>query len=398
MDLRSYMRRYGLGLGCLAFVAGFALLHAASPHAYEFFTRVPDGSAKFHPFIDLRSILQGGVCWRAGVDVYRPSPCLGGVFNYSPLLLRIALLPIGPADTLTGGLLFCAAFALALAGLPAPRDWRAWRVYAAAAFSPVSYYALEQGNLDVLIFALTVLALRLPWRGAAYAIFAAGAAAKFYPAALFILALRENRRRVLLLACAGSAALAVAAAFYGHDLVSAVVQLPSGTPFRASFGRIDFTRGLAMLHMLPHGSAQAGGWALALLALGIAALRQGFWRSALTSLAEAEKSFLIAGAAVISFCFLTAQNIEYRGIFLLLALPGLMRLNLRALPCIILLLLWEAVPRAMLAGLIQPYFPSPLTFTFWLLRETLWWWLIVEFLAIALAFTRQEFRRLRAQN
>ncbi|HYP62990.1 MAG TPA: hypothetical protein VEQ16_03845, partial [Acidocella sp.] len=99
--------------------------------------------------------------------------------------------------------------------------------------------------------------------------------------------------------------------------------------------------------------------------------------------------------AVISFCFMTAQNIEYRAIFLLLALPALVRLagwrvEFLPLPWVVVALLWEAVPRAALAGLIQPYYPTPLTFAFWLLREALWWWLMVELLAALLAFAAQK--------
>jgi hypothetical protein len=395
---KGWMLRHGLGLVCAALVLAFTALHALVPHAYLFFTRIPDGAAKLQPFVDLRAILQGGMCWRQGVDVYRPSACLwGGVFNYSPLLLRAAYLPIGPEDTLVGGLLFCAAYAVALSALPPPRSWKEWRLYAACACSPVAYYALEQGNLDALIFALTVLALRLPWRwrAGAYAIFTAGAAAKFYPASLFILALRENRRFLLLLAGAGGIALVLALALYGPDLLSALVQLPSGTPFRASFGRIDLPRGLAMLHYWPRTHTQLDGWALALLAFCAATWRRPTWHAALGRLKEDEALFLVAGAAVISFCFMTAQNIEYRAIFLLLTLPALVRLagwraELRPLPWVVALLLWEAVPRAVLAGLIQPYYPTPLTLSFWLLREALWWWLMVELLGALLAFAAQK--------
>ena len=167
---RIFLLRYGMGLACLALVLFFAFLHAVTPHLYMFFTRIPDGLAKPHPFVDLRAILQGGACWRQGVNVYRPSGCLGGgVFNYSPLLLRAALLPIGPQDTLAGGLLFCAAYAAALTQLPPPGTWSEFRFRAAAAFSPAAYYALEQGNLDTLIFAASVLALTLSWRQRSWA-------------------------------------------------------------------------------------------------------------------------------------------------------------------------------------------------------------------------------------
>jgi hypothetical protein len=402
VGLRGWLLRHGLGLCCLALILIFALLHVVAPHIYVFFSRIPDGVAKPHPFVDLRAILQGGACWRQGVNVFAPSACLGGgVFNYSPLLLQAAWLPIGPRDTLAGGLLFCAAYAAALAALPAPSGWGAFWLRAAAAFSPAAYYALEQGNLDTLIFALTVLALRLPWRrrGWGFALFALAAAAKFYPVALFALALRESRRTLAMLAAAGLAAGLLAMALYGHGLVAAVDLIPSGTPFRASFGRIDLLRGLAWLRLLPPGGALAWSWALAFCALLIALWRRPAWSRALPALAADEAVFLIAGAVVTLFCFMAAQNIEYRAIFLLLTLPGLARLapfglSFRLLPWLITLLLWEAVPRAALSGLTQPYLPHPAMLCFWLLREALWWWLISECLALALAFVTHETGRL----
>lgn len=394
---REWLLRYGLGLGCLGLVLVFVLLHAVAPHVYVFFTRIPDGAGKWHPFVDLRAILQGGACWRQGVDVYAPSPCLGGgIFNYSPLLLRVALLPIGPKDALAGGVLFCGAYAGALCLLPSPAGWGEFWLRAAAALSPAGYYALEQGNLDVLIFAAVVLVLRQGWRrrGLAYAVFALGAGAKFYPVALFALALRESRRVFLFLTGAGLVLTALALVFYGHGLAAAITSIPSGTPFRASFGRIDLTRGLVMLRLLPHGSAQICAWGLALAALALAVWRRAVWARKLAGLPVNEALFLVAGAVVIAFCFMAAQNFEYRAIFLLLTLPGLCRLG-RFLPGVVLVLLWEAVPRAMLAGLAQPYLPHPAAFVFWLLREGAWWWLVVEFLAIALAFAEAELQRLK---
>lgn len=393
----DWLLRYGPGLGCLGLVLLFALLHAAAPHMYMFFTRIPDGAGKWHPFVDLRAILQGGACWRQGVDVYRPSACLGGgTFNYSPLLLRAALLPLGPRDALAGGLLFCCAYAGALCLLPCPAGWNEFWPRAAAALSPAAYYALEQGNLDTLIFAATVLVLRLGWRrrGWGYAVFALGAGAKFYPAALFALGLRESRRVFLRLAVAGMVLSALALLLYGPGLAAAVTTIPSGTPFRASFGRIDLTRGLAMLHLLPHGTVQLCSWALALAALALAFWRRPAWARRLAGFTVDEAGFLVAGAMVTCFCFMAAQNIEYRAIFLLLTLPGLCRAA-PWLAWVVVALLWEAVPRAVLSGLAQPYLPHPPGLCFWLLREALWWVLVVECLAIAMAFADSELRRLK---
>lgn len=383
--------RFRLSALGLALLAAVAVLHALDLPAYMWLTRLTDGAAKPHPFVDLRAILQGGACWRQGVDVYRPSACLGGgVFNYSPVLLRLAYLPFGPADTLPLGLGFCAAFLAALALLPPPASrGEAW-LRAAASFSPASFYALEQGNLDTLIFAAAIFAVwRLacpgPARPLAYALFAAAAAAKFYPAALFTLALSESRRTRLALGLAGLAGLVLALALFGHGILAALVLIPSGTPFRATFGRIDLARGLAMLHHLPM-PADAASWGMTLVALAAAWPRRRVWASTLPCLAPGMLLFLIASAATTLFCFLAAQNVEYRALFLLPALPALARLGRWGLGGIIAALMWEALPRALISGLAQPYLPSPPAFALWLLREALWWGLAIELAALLLAF------------
>ena len=388
----------------LAVLAAFAALHELALPVYEFFTRVPDGVAKARPFVDTLAILQAGACWRDGVNVYHPSACLdGGVFNYSPILLRAALLPIGPHDTLAVGLLLCLGFLAALALLPAPaRGWE-FRLRLAACLSPASYYALEQGNLDAGLFAAIMLAVWLLLRAprarlAAYGIFALGAAAKFYPVACFVLALREKRGVVMALAVAGLAGLALVAALYGRDVASALSIIPSGTPFRATFGRIDLPRGLAMLHVL-HSLAGLLSWAMAAAMLGAGLALHRYWARALAVLDEPRRLYLVTGAAVTLFCFLAAQNIEYRAVYLLPTLPGLWwlgaaRPRMRVLLAAIMLLLWEAVPRALISGLSQPYIPSPPAVWLWLLREGLWWWVAAEFTGLLFAFIFEQVRRL----
>jgi hypothetical protein len=110
------------------------------------------------------------------------------------------------------------------------------------------------------------------------------------------------------------------------------------------------------------------------------------YRKSINRLDEPRTLCLIAGAAIITFCFFAAQNIIYRAVFLLLTLPGLSALarahrRLTPLPAAIALLMWEALPRALLAA-----FAPSWSFTFWALREILWWWLVIELGAILLAY------------
>jgi hypothetical protein len=109
----------------------------------------------------------------------------------------------------------------------------------------------------------------------------------------------------------------------------------------------------------------------------------------LDALAAPERLFLLAGAMIISFCFCVAQNLDYRGIFLLLTLPALVSLRmagdreLRLFLVAVLLLLWEGMFRH-LAGHVG----YPVQVLVWLGREYLWWWVVVRLLAICICWLR----------
>jgi hypothetical protein len=420
ISLRRFASRHAIALLAFAGFVLFWLIRAVDLPLFVFFTRVADGVGKPAPFADLRAILQAGACWREGVDVYRPSACLhGGVFNYSPFLLRAAYLPIGPRNTMVGGVLICLVFFTALALLPRPKSTGEFWVQLAAALSTTVFYALDQGNFDVVIFALTVFCIRVmtlrhQTRAAAYGVFVLAAAMKFYPVALLVTVIREPLRNFLAIAMLGIVAGGVFLVLYGQDILAAVKIIPSGTPFRATFGAIDLPRGLNLLHLLTANRTNAmlapvfrpdfssGQKVVALASYGlsfaamIAMLRvQARYVQALKGLDEERLLCLITGSAVIVFCFFAAQNVYYRAIFLLLTLPGLWHLARRDgmqkfLVAAILFLLWEAPIRDGLAR-------TSLAVPFWLFREGLWWWVVVQFGALNLAFLARETTRLRAE-
>lgn len=389
-------RMFALPLLVYAVLGFFALLWAWWPALYTPLSALVDGAPHPKPFIDLHDILLAGACFRQGVAVYRPSACLdGGVFNYAPAMLRLAYLPLGPAARMPGGVLFCLGYGAALALLPLARPRRDFWVLAAACASPAVLYGLEQGNFDVAVFILVLAALRLLLLGAvlgavlgAYTVFLALAALKFYPASLLVLALREPAARFFAVAAAVLLAFLIYLAMYGHDTGAAVAVLPSGTPFKATFGMIDLPRGLGRLHWLAPNAA----WALCAASLSGMFWRQNQARAALAQLDAPRRLFLLAGAAVMVFCFIAAQNVEYRAIFLLPTLPGLLALKRGGLIAIILLLLWEAVFRDAL-GLLGP---AP-QHVFWLLRETLWFWLMIALGRMVVAFAFHEISRLKRE-
>jgi hypothetical protein len=397
-------RLSALGAAGLAVVAA---LHALWLPGYLWLTTLSDGQPKRHPFVDLHDILLAGQCWRQGVNVYAPSACLGGgVFNYAPALLRLAWLPIGTTDTLVGGLLFCAAYLLALRLLPVSQG-RFWPL-AAGCFSTSAFYALEQGNLDVLVFGLCLVGVwaqhgRLPARLAGYGLFTACAAAKFYPAALLVLALRERRAVLLALGGAGLVVGLVLAVPLWHGMAAALGSIPSGTPFRATFGRIDLARGMVMLGWLPGlpglgraGTASLASWLMAAAALGLAVRGRAGWAAALARLPDGERLLLVAAGAVYGVCFLAAQNVEYREVFLLPALPGLLRLGRTGLVAGILLLLWEAAGRDLVGGITPySYHPGAGLAAFWAVRELASWWVFTALAGLSWAFAARETGRLR---
>jgi hypothetical protein len=405
-----------IGVIGLALFGAFTALRLIDLPLYETFTALPDALRKPDPFVDLKAILQAGLCWRHGVNVYTPNACMGGgEYNYAPILLRLAYLYLRPNETIWLGLLQAAAFFASLRLLPAPASAREARLLLACALSIAVFYGIEQGNLDIAIFVLTVLGLRVVLhfgrlRFAGYAFFCAAAAAKFYPAALLVTALRERRRtfiRITLAACCFGVVLIW---FDAHGLSHAAAAIPSGTPFRASFGRIDIPRGLYFLHILSAhrlnallgmnlvntgvSAVNVVSYAMSIAACGLIILFSLQYRKTINRLDEPRQIFLIAGAATLTFCFFAAQNIIYRAVFLLLTLPGLSTLarthrRLTPLPAAIVLLMWEAAPRALLAA-----FAPSWSFTFWALRESLWWWLIIELGAILLAYTLNARARL----
>ena len=112
--------------------------------------------------------------------------------------------------------------------------------------------------------------------------------------------------------------------------------------------------------------------------------------AASAELPSGERVLMVIGGAVIAGCFFAGQSVGYRGIFLLLVMPGLLTLSrsgvreLRALclgsAIVIVLLMWGECLRQALDG----------GFGFWLLRELVWWWTVTFMLALVADFLRES--------
>jgi hypothetical protein len=362
-------------------------------------------------FGDLFAILQAGSCWRLGVNVYLPNACMdGGSYNYAPPLLPVLGWMGGTAATMPAAIILALALLAAAALLPAACSRAEIAFRAAALCSSAVQIAFASANIDAVMFILAICGILLLtgrfWT-AGYALFLALAALKFYPAALFALVLREPARRVaafmILLVLAGAAYLV---AGFGHGTATALARVPQWLPFLSVFGARDLAFGLVLFHATPSLSPSGAQILTALSApgagvvillgtklLSLAAVLAGWFTAPrravwVEGLADAPARFLLAGAALIVLCFFAAQNVDYRGLFLLFLLPAFWG---RSAACFVTrALLWEAALLHLARALGAPPAVQLLLF---LAREAGWWWLVIQLIAILVCFARVQLRR-----
>ena len=417
--------RFGISLIALGALALFAALRMGAPSAYAAVLTLFDIPRLPVTFSDLGAVAQAVHCAGQGVNVYVANACMGGgIYNYSRLLLHF-----GGIGALTGhlgaaGLGLALLFIAALAALPSPRSRVEFWLRALGSVSVSVVFALERANLDAVVFLLAlggILLMRrcIVARLAGYALFCVAAALKYYPVALLVLALREAPRRLVLLAALGVAALAAFLARFGAGTLAALAVVPHGPPFGNCFGAIDIPLGLGIGIAAVHGATADAlmnyqmtlPLHLAYVAMILAALWRG-WRNAplyqagFTTIEDEARVPLIGGAALITACFFMAQNIDYRAIFLLLALPGAFALRRvgvgrgGVLGIAMVALLWESFFRITalsvmkhLAGPVAGYSAAIMV---WLGREVLWWWVVTQFLALLICQARAALARIRA--
>ncbi len=408
----------------------FAVLWLYAPQAYNEFLLI-SGAAPLEaqPFGDLGAVLRAGACWREGVNVYAPSTCMhGGVYNYSPFLLRATYLPLGLQDQMPGGIILGVVFLAALAWLPAPQSRAELLIRICATCSESVIFVLERANLDVVIFLLTLLGVMLLLVNrltalAGYAVFLLAAAMKFYPAALLALVLREQFKQIFIVVVAVFVCGAGYMLAFSHGTAVAISILPGGLPFRGVFGASNLPKGLALLYFLPvftlrpnlaqylSVAHQPGILAfktittniLTLAAVIAGAMTAPRYMEKFSGLDQKRSLLLLTGGVTITFCFFAAQNISYRCIFMLLTLPGLCsmatqsggtaRQKLLLLIFAILFLFWDDFFRdiisvsAILA--LKPSQEAYPEFAFWLFAECVWWWVVIQLLAFVFCFLQE---------
>lgn len=402
-------RRYIPALAALLVFSYFATLYLTNQRALA-------ANIMFHlgidawpfPFLDADGVVSAARCLREGVDVIADNPCdpLRRPYNYSPLWLVLAILPVTPAWLLPVGLIMAFTCIAGLLLLPAGRTAGATAIITLGAISPPMIFAIERANTDIAVFVLAAAAALLAswspaWRMAGYSAALLAGLLKYYPITMMVMATRERPVRFLAVAGASLIIVGVFWAMVGEDIVRTWQLIPDGGWFNNMMGSRTLPSGMLAEYKWPIGRADR-----LLRELTIAAVVGGIGvsfipsiRAGLDRLTEAERMSLLVGSALIITCFFGARNVGYRVMHLVLALPALTALwRLRAswlfsvTTFTVLLLLWSQAWRAYWIRLL---FPGRPTFVgIWFAREILWWWTITVLIGIVVAIVvRSEMGR-----
>ena len=362
------------------------------------------------PFLDTSGPLSAWDCARQGWEVMLENPChlLHEVFDYSPFWLIGARIPLGLRDTTAVGLALDILFILSLTLLPPPRRFVELLLVLAATFSTMVVFALERANADLLLFMLALATGLLAERGSVsriigYALAVFAALLKYYPIMVLVVLFRERIAFFVAIALVTAGSLAVFWAAYHAEIAIGLTNVTTGPyntdlfaaknlPFQ--IGDMIEKASMPSRFTLALSWAETAGLYAALVGAALAIcrrlLRLPGLPAAIAELSGLERTLMVIGSAVIAGCFFAGQSIGYRGVFLLLLLPGLLALSrsadsgLRMLclgsAIVIVLLMWGECLRLALGG----------GFWFWLLRELGWWWSVTVMLALVANFLRES--------
>jgi hypothetical protein len=399
------------------------------------------------PFVDWEYVPSAIRCWSEGVNVYNDNTCYTvwgepQPFLYSPLLLRATFLAAGEHWINVTMLTVCVLFFLSLATLPPAHSWRDLFIALFATLSSATFLVAERGNADLILFLMIIAAVNLrimplALRLGGYSLIVLAGLVKFYPFVALIVVLRERPVVIAAVAAISMAALATLL-FYRHELGLMSANLPAPSYFTLQFGSANLPGGIGVsvgkvmekFGYADGGAARATAALVSrailpiLVVLAIAAAcviaRRCDLRCTEARLSTRQLDFLVVGAALISGCFFAGQSVIYRGIYLLLALPGLAELS-RQMPTrlgrrlfdsagiAIVFVLWtpfldeclrlaglttrlnyigEAQPTALLHHYnnYDNFPPSTAGYVLWLAGELAWWWIITLLLAVLGAF------------
>jgi hypothetical protein len=337
--------------------------------------------------------------------------------------MAASAIPLDVGDTTVVGWGLDLLFLLSLSLVPPPRRRIELFLVLAATLSTMVVFAVERANPDIMLFMLALatgsLAEGQPFvRLFGYFVALVSALLKYYPITVLIIVFHERIGVFVLVALILMCSLGVFWAEYHVEIARGLPNIARG-PYNSDLfaaKNLPFLLGEAVGNAAEPsslaplvGRAAVCGLYAALVVACVAVCRRllgfGELRSALASLPRFERVFLVIGSAVIVGCFFTGQSIGYRGIFLLLVLPGLLGIsreqnrNVRRLGLgtgiVIVLLMWgECIRHALYSALENPRAPQilagDLKILFWLVREFAWWWSVSVMLTVLTDFLRDS--------
>lgn len=369
-----------------------------------------------YPFLDLQNLFAATGCWDKNLNVYVFNPCdpLGRVFNYSPLLLRLPVLP--PHGWAVAGILIDVLFLSSLAALPPPQNRRDLLILLLATLSPPIAFALQRANLDVVVFIVLLAAARM-WVGClsqricSYVIVFVTGLLKFYPLILVAMSVRERPRVfVVISATCGAILVGLAWSFYS-ELAQVMANIPSGAYFMSDMlGAVNLPGGVLFIFHGTHDRWLTTFCWIALFAFFLTfclkTLRWSALHDEFKRMDALPRALLIFGATIISGCFFCGQSVGYREIFLLFLLPSLFAVRQKAADhdvrrfatqsvFVLLFLLWQGVltwGSAFLLALKRSFgseLGNALWLGIWAGRELAWWLVVATLVALLIWFAME---------
>lgn len=309
----------------LLILAGyFAVLWALGGRSHWHVLGVPNMTI---PYGDLRSVTSAWECARRGIAVMAANPCdpYHRSANYPGIWLAPSHLGLGVGATVAlGGFIAVCFLVAAVAVLSSSARPLDAVVYGAAVCSPAVMLGVERGNVDILLFALVVLAVllhrlpgRFPW-GQALILFAA--VLKLFPIFAAGVLIRDRSKRNLI----GLGVVLGAFAVYCLAILGELRTIWRVTPQPSeyAYGIRIFSEWIGGTHLR---ALDIGVVGLVLVAVFAGRRRLGLRLGSDDGSARRDLDLFVAGAGVYVLSYMLFLSYEYRLAFLLLTIPQLLR-------------------------------------------------------------------------
>jgi hypothetical protein len=313
------------------YLAAVALVRSISAVDIWPWLGVPTGPSTF---FDARNVMAALECRRLGLDPLVENPCdpWGRPIVYPRPWLALRFLGLDQSDTTFFAVAAIALFVVAYLWSLGRITTGEGIVAALAVCSPAVMLAVERANMDLVMFALLVLAVAA-WGGwnplrsiASPLLVLAAGVAKIYPAFGLGAFLATRDRRAMLTAIACGIGFAAWAILTKDDLQAVAERAPQGEYY--SYGaRILLSRGFRVLAPEGWEGSRVATQAVAALTVVPVGLLAWFWvrRRILVvdEFMDRRGLAFFIGSFVYLGTFLIGNNFDYRLVFVLLTLPQL---------------------------------------------------------------------------